>query len=62
MPKRPRPILIFRKFEILKLCFKVGMWGTKRSVLAPWAGNSMCLSSQMHEFCPYGENVEICEI
>ena len=62
MPKRPRPFLIFRKFETLKLCFKVGIWGTKRSVLAPWARNSTYWSSQMHEFCPNGENVEICEI
>ena len=62
MPKRPSPFLIFRKFEILKLCFKVGMWGTKRSVLVPWAKNITCWSSQMHEFRPNGENVEICEI
>ena len=62
MPKRPRPFLTFRKFEILKLCFKVGMWGTKRSVLTPWAMNSTFWSSQMHKFCPNGENVEIYKI
>ena len=26
IPKQPPPFLTFRKFEILKLCIKIGMW------------------------------------
>ena len=36
-PNRPRPFLVFRKFEIDEFHPRVGLWGTKRKVLIPWS-------------------------
>ena len=60
--KRPRPFLIFRKFDILKLCLKVGMLGTKRSVLTCWARNNTYWSSQIYKIRTNGKSVKNCAV